>query len=501
MAGAALCGAALALTLPPFDVLPALIAYSGLVLILDAGDRHATHPLWDRLWVGLSFGFAYHLAGLWWIGAAFLVDAEAFAALLPLAVIGLPLLLAPFHGLAAVLAGLAPPGLGARTVALAGALATTEWLRGFAFTGFPWNVPAVQLSGSLTLVQGVAVVGIVGLAPLAVLLGAAPALLVRRRIALVSVIAAVTGVVALYGFARLGNDAVPLTDTNLRIVQPAVPQEQKWDSQYTADIWRRLLQMTAAYSPDGTRPSVVIWPETALPFIYRVPSFEQSELSAALGTGRTLVTGGVDIEDSPEGERASNSIFVIDDEGFVSDRYDKAHLVPFGEYLPLSNLFGRVGLQALASRANVFQAGNPRTVLSVPGLPRARPLICYEAIFRRPPTLENPQWNLNLTNDAWFGNTPGPYQHLRHVVLRTIEDGRTTVRAANTGISGVIEPYGNIKFTIPIGQIGFRDVSLFERVHTPYTWLGNGPFTFLMLLLLAWVVWRRRQLTVPSDPR
>ncbi|WP_162409726.1 apolipoprotein N-acyltransferase [Acuticoccus sediminis] len=489
---AVLCGAVLALTLPPFDILPALAAYSGLALLAAAGDACARRRIWHRAALGAAFGFGFHLAGLWWIGEAFLVDAEKFGALLPLAVVGLPLLLAPFHALAVALAGFAPRGFARRTVALCAALALTEWLRGFAFTGFPWNIPAAQISSWLPLVQPAALVGVAGLAPFAVLLGCLPALLLAREWRVSGAVLALTAVIAAYGANRLTQEAQPLDGARVRIVQPSIPQNEKWRASSRADIWTRLLDLTAEPGEDGTRPPVVVWPETALPFIYRTPSLEQYDLARALGPGRTLITGAVELERTDAGERATNSIFVINEDGERIDRYDKAHLVPFGEYLPFSGVLSWLGLDALAAGSSEFASGDPRDILQVPGLPDARPLICYEAIFAQPSGGNRPKWIVNLTNDAWFGDTPGPYQHLRLVRLRAIESGLPTVRVANTGLSGLIDPYGRVMNEILLNQLAFRDISLSESVSTLYSRVGNGPFFLIVALLLAWVASRRR---------
>ncbi len=491
---AALCGAVLALTLPPFDALPALAAYSGLVLLAAAGDTCAKRPVLHRAMLGAAFGFGYHVAGLWWIGEAFLVDAATYGSLLPLAVIGLPLLLAPFHALAVAAAGWAPSGFAQRAVALAGALTLTEWLRGFAFTGFPWNVPAVQVSSWLPLVQPAALVGVVGLAPFVVLIGMWPALLAMRCWRLAGFVLVVVAAAIGYGESRLATEATTVGGARIRLVQPAIPQREKWDRAQRYNIWATLLELTAAPADEGERPDVVVWPETALPFLYRTPSMEQQQLSRALGPGRTLVTGAIEVETTDSGQRATNSIFVIDSAGVVVDRYDKAHLVPFGEYVPFASLLSRLGLGALAAGTNTFTSGNARDVLQVPGLPPARPRICYEAIFPQPGGRHTAQWILNLTNDAWFGDTPGPYQHMRHVVLRSIESGLPTVRVANTGISGTIDAFGRVKHEILLSRLAFRDIWLNESVSTLHARTGNAPALLVVAAMLAWVVSRPRRI-------
>ena len=480
---AAVSGAILAFTLPPFGVLPALAAWSALLALVAAGEARATRGIVERALLGFAFGFGYHLAGLWWVGAAFLVDAEAFGALLPLGVVGLPLLLAPFHALAVALTGLAPAAFAWRAVALAAAVAGSEWLRGVLFTGFPWNVAGVQLTSVSALAQGASVVGVAGLAPLAVLIGAVPALLMTRSARRVGVpcILGLTAAVALFGAVRMAS--APASDPDapaVRVVQPAVPQNAKWDPTRREAIWARLLRLTAP----GGRAGVVIWPETAIPFLWRAPSVQSAELAVALA-GRTLVTGAVVMEARGEGARAANSVLVIGPEGSVDQRYDKVRLVPFGEFLPLASLLERMGLTALVQSASPFAAGAGRAPLDLPGLPGALPLICYEVIF--PPGHVDPSVGLvvNVTNDAWFGDTPGPRQHFHHTRLRAIEGGLPVVRVANTGISGVIDGVGRVTHRLPLGVQGAFEASVPPPVSAPYARLGDGPLLIILALALG----------------
>ncbi|WP_420394625.1 apolipoprotein N-acyltransferase [Acuticoccus sp.] len=478
-------GAALALSLPPLDLLPAVAAYGVLLALAEASDDVVRRPLLARAVLGAAFGFAYHLAGLWWIGAAFLVDAPTYGALLPFAVIGLPLVLAPFHGAALALAGLACGGPVVHAVGFAAALGLTEWIRSFAFTGFPWNVPAVQLSGSLELAQAVSVVGLAGVTPLVVLLGAAPVLLLRGRRLAAGAILSGAALVFVGGAVRLAQ--APATDgPRVRIIQPAIPQREKWDPAHAPQIWRTLLALTAAPAEEGARPGVVVWPETALPFLYRTPSAVQAELIAALG-GSTLITGTVEVERGAGSDMVTNSIAVIGPDGIPLGRYDKAHLVPFGEYVPFAPLLERLGLTALAGATADFTPGEATATLAVPGLPPARPLICYEAIFPQAGVIQPAAWIVNVTNDAWFGDTPGPHQHLQLAVLRAIEAGTPIVRAANTGISALIDAYGRVPDNLQLNRRDRLDVRVPQSVHTVYHQAPRAPIVVMTGLLLGLV--------------
>jgi apolipoprotein N-acyltransferase len=473
---AAVSGATLALTLPPFDLLPALAAWSGLlVLLLEADGRRASL---QRALIGGSFGFGYHLAGLWWIGAAFLVDADVFGAFLPFAVIGLPLLLAPFTAAAAALVGLAPSGAGPRAIALAVAVSLTEWIRGVVLTGFPWNVAGEGLTASTLLSQGASAVGVAGLAVPAVLAGCLPVLVLRRAWRTAALSLALLAGLALYGWHRLATapgtgDERPL----VRIVQPSVPQSLKWDAAAAPTTWRRLLDLTAA--PGA--PDVVVWPETAFPFFYRTPGLAQFDLADALPDGATLLAGAAMEDDG----RYTNSILAIDGAGVVVDRYDKVKLVPFGEFLPFAGLLGRIGLAALAANASTFSAGAAPAVFARPGLPPVQPLVCYEVIFAHLKPGPPADWIVNATNDAWFGDTPGPRQHLRLAELRAIERGVPVVRAANNGISAIIDSEGRTVARLPLDARGIIDHRLPRSRGSLYERTGDAPLAVLWAVSIA----------------
>ncbi len=453
LALAAVSGVGLALAFPPYDLLPALAAYSALLVLLDAGETRVRRRGLERFLTGFAFGFGFHLMGLWWIGAAFLVDAEAYGWLMPFAVVGLPLLLAPFSGLAALLVGLAPRTYAWRAFALALSVAATELLRSVVFTGFPWNAAGIGLTQTILLAQSAAAVGVNGLAIPAVLIGALPVVLVERNSRWLAVpTGLILAAMATYGGYRLWTAPETAADAPLiRIVQPSVPQGDKWAEEQRADIWQRLITLTSEPGPpaadggDAPRPAVVVWPETAIPFLWRAPSEPQAQLAGALGPDTRLITGAIEMEGQPDGSvRYYNTMFVLSPEGRLVARYDKARLVPFGEYLPFSSLMARLGLSGLAANGGEFASGDGPVTLAADGVPPFQPLICYEVIFSHGASEPPVRWIVNVTNDAWFGNTPGPRQHLRHAQLRAIERGLPVVRAANNGISAFIDAEGRI---------------------------------------------------------
>jgi apolipoprotein N-acyltransferase len=319
-------------------------------------------------------------------------------------------------------------------------------------------------------------------------MGSLPALVCARGSRWMALpVMALGAALTLGGMMRLG--AAPPAGEGppaVRVVQPSVPQRHKWDPDHRAAIWHRLLTLTEGQGKGAAR--VVIWPETAIPFLYRTPSLEQAELAEAL-RGRTLVTGVVETAGAG---RATNSVLVIGPDGLVRQRYDKNHLVPFGEYLPLAGLLRRLGLSELVQASGAFVPGTGRAPLDLPGLPPATPLICYEVIFPGERADGPAHWIVNVTNDAWFGDTPGPRQHLRHARLRAVESGLALVRVANNGISAAFDPYGRPLATLPLDARGTFETPLPPRAAAPYAVVGDWPLLALFTAALAAALARRR---------
>lgn len=468
-------GALAVLALPPFNFFAVLfISFPVLVWLLDGASGSAERGLLGRMRpafaTGWWFGFGYFVAGLWWLGNALLVDANGLAWALPLAVFGLPAILALFYGLATATAWLLwSDGIG-RIAALGAAFGLTEWLRSFALTGFPWNAIGYAAMPVPLMMQSVEFVGIFGMSALTVFVFAAPALVGTRQGAVTGLVAALVLFSAHVGygwFALYRLDATPAVASNaiVRIVQPAIDQSAKWDLEERERIFARLLAFSAVPPREGEpRPTHIIWPETALPFLLTENPGALSRIADMLQIGQTLVTGAVRFEDGVGGapQRYYNTIYVIDDEGQIIGSADKAHLVPFGEYLPFETLLRRFGLTPVAETFGGFSAADRRGLLTLPGGFGVVPLICYEAIFPALSSVPEGRGDLllNLTNDAWYGMTPGPYQHLRQAQLRSVETRTPLVRAANNGISAVVDTGGRIIGGLPLGEAGVFDVAL-----------------------------------------
>lgn len=510
LGAAFLAGGVAALAMPPLALLPALaLSLPVLVFLIDgsaAGGR-GFRSLWSAGVVGWFFGFGYHLAGLWWVGTAFLVEADRFAWALPIAVLALPAGLALFTAVGAVLARLLWAPGSARILALAIGLTTAEILRGHLFTGFPWNLYGTALTQYPWLAQGAAFVGVYGLTFLALVAGASFAVFGdppdegSRRIGWPA--GAVLGLMclALAGGWRLTSTPIgEVAGVRLRLVQPNIPQDEKFRPEARDQVMATYLSLSdRATSPD--RMSIrdvthLIWPESAFPFYLIRDREALAEIGALLPEGTTLITGAIR-PDTPrlgrQDSRVFNSAYVIDHRGVIVDTYDKVHLVPFGEYLPFHDQLEAMGLEAITRIRGGFSAGTRRRTMDIPAGPPVGILICYETIFPGAATAPDrrPQWLLNLTNDAWFGLTPGPYQHLHQSLVRAIEEGLPMVRAANSGISAVIDPLGRTVASLALGTAGVLDTGLPRALPiTVYGRTGDAPL-WVILALGALMLLRR----------
>lgn len=491
-------GAVSALAFAPFDLVPVLfLTLPVLVWLIDGAVPPAGANLPRRLMpaaaAGWWFGFGFFLAGLWWIGAAFLVEAEIFAWLMPFAVLILPAGLALFWAAGAALARAVWPQGWPRILVLALALAGVEWLRGHVFTGFPWNALGYALMPVPALMQIAALVGLWGVTLLAVAIFAAPATLADARPGrprpwrFTALALALLAADAGYGALRLaGAPPDALAHVRVRVIQPAIDQRDKWAPDKAEAVFARYIELSrSATAPDRAGlegVSFLVWPESSLPFVLTDTPSALSAIADMLPPGTHLVVGAVRIEPPvPGGTRrqAFNSVYVLGDDGVILQSYDKTHLVPFGEYLPFQDVMESIGLSQLAPMEGGFAPGLSRKTVTLPGLPAFAPLICYEIIFPGAvlPEGERPEWLLNVTNDAWYGDTPGPRQHLRQAVVRAVEEGLPLVRAANSGISAVVDPYGRIERRLELGTSGVIDADLPQAAApTPYARWGDWLF-------------------------
>jgi apolipoprotein N-acyltransferase len=399
-----------------------------------------------------------------------------------------------------------------RLLTLTLALTASEWLRGHLLSGFPWNAFGYALTGSLTLAQGSALIGLWGLTFVAVYLFASPAVLAddttdHGRVWVAPVLAlGVLAALTAYGAVRLAQAPTTfVSGVRLRIMQPNLPQDDKFNYAAKQQVMSRYLALSERAAEPGSaglkEVTHLIWPESAFPFFLTREPDALAQIAALLANRTVLITGAARIaEPALDGQalRAFNSIYVIDRDGSILAVYDKVHLVPFGEYLPFQALLERLGLMQLTKVQGGFLAGDRRRALVLKDAPAFLPLICYEIIFpdEAVPKAERPDWLLNVTNDGWFGNSSGPYQHFQQARVRAIEQGLPLVRAANTGISAVVDPFGRIVTELPLGVEGVVDSGLPQRIE-PTLYLRGGDVLVKILFGVGFLVVIRRRLRSP----
>ncbi|MFC5584968.1 apolipoprotein N-acyltransferase [Nitratireductor kimnyeongensis] len=474
------------LSQPPFDFFAAcFVAFPVLVWLLDGavgegrGLRSLVIPAFKTGW---WFGFGYFMLGLWWIGTALLVDAENYAWAVPFAVVGIPAFLAIFYGLAALLSRFFWSDGIMRVISLAFFFGIIESIRGIVFTGFPWGAIGYAAMPTLLSMQSAKVLGLAGMNFLAVLVFSMPALLGTRRHLLIGSITAI-GLVTMqlaYGYLSLSREIRSDNFLPVRIVQPSIKQTEKWDSSEQTRIFNILLDLTRRQTAEGVeKPKLIVWPETAVPFLFTERPEALVQLGEALDEGQMLLTGAVRAEggDGLGPTRYYNSVVAIGQDGTIIDAVDKVHLVPFGEYVPFANLLNNLGIEEIVQSAGPFTAGGVRRPLTVFEGTRIMPFVCYEIIFPHlvAEVADQSDILVNVTNDAWFGVTPGPYQHFRQARVRAVENGRPLLRAANSGISAVIDSSGRIIDAFDLNAVGNLDLRM--PIEKPEKFYFENPGT------------------------
>ncbi len=438
--------------------------------------------------LGWCYGLGQFVVGLNWIATAFTYQAAMPAWLGWLAVVLLSLYLALWPGVATGLAWRLGKGDHARiTAALAATWLLTEWLRGWVFTGFPWNPLGAVWVPLPPISRVVALVGALGLSGLTILLAGAILMLAARRGRAAAALAAPALVLVVA--SSLLPSAPGATGQRITIVQPNIGQDEKWREGLEAA--HRVAHMARSGRPGtAAEPRLLLWPEAAVAEFLEEEPLVRRALTDVLGPRDLLLAGGVALQRNAAGEAvsATNSLFVLDAAGRIRTRYDKAHLVPYGEYLPMRPLLSLIGLSRLAPGDLDFQPGpGPRT-LDLPGFPAVGVQICYEIIFsgKVVDAAHRPAFLFNPSNDAWFGAW-GPPQHLAQARLRAIEEGLPVVRATPTGISAVITADGRLAASLPWRTAGTIDIRLPGALPpSPFARAGNLiPLTLALILIGA----------------
>lgn len=488
-------GLAAALAHPPFGVLPGLLGYALLLHLLDGVDE--SKPLRSGFWRGWLAGVGYFGLGTWWVGEAFLVDAANQGWMAPFAIVAMATGLALFWGLAALLYRLARPAGAWRLLTFAGAFAALEWTRGHILTGFPWNLPGETWRAGSAPSQAAALVGAYGLTWVTLAIAAAPALWRERRGGRIALVSAAVGLAGLYGYGAVALQRPEREErpVSVRIVQADIQQDVKWNAGRFAQIVEAYVSLTAR--PYAGKPTdLVIWPEGALPAAlndYLAPGtwVRQAIIDSVL-PGQTLLIGGYRYEGPVDKPVYYNSLVALRrtaNDVEVIGIYDKHRLVPFGEYLPAERFLTQIGFTSLAHLAESFSTGPRPAPLRVTPDVLTQPLICYESLFPGLARKNNDVRVLvNISNDAWFGVTSGPLQHLNLASYRAIERATPIVRATPTGVSAVIGANGQVLdgLRLGLGQQGVIDAQIPGRGQvTPFDNFGDAPFLALLLISMV----------------
>ncbi len=551
-------GALSVLSMAPFFFWPILFfTFPILVWLLDSAATSSLEAVkstrqmrWGELRTaavdGWWFGFGYFLFGLYWIGEAFLVEADIFGWLMPLVIVLMPAGLALFTAVTIAAARLFwPKGL-ARLFILAFVIGIGEWVRGHALTGLPWNVFGYAFTYPLSLMQTASLIGVYGMTLWVVLVCATPIVLLSdakpnsksfRNALLVSILIAGTPLLAMYVFGvnqLARNPTTFVSGVKLRLVQPSIPQREKWQGEKQSGIFEKHLALSRTNEQglfdDMAGITHVIWPEASMPFLPLKNPIALQRIKELLPDQSHLIAGALRVENAsastdeipyedprsapkpdtsaktgpgagtkkptekqqtqvPARPRVFNSLMSFNASGKLEALYDKTHLVPFGEYLPFRTTFEAIGLSSLTRLRGGFEIGpTPRPLIKIPGLPLAGVLICYEVIFPGQviATDKRPGLLINLTNDGWFGNTTGPYQHFHISRVRAVEEGLPLIRSANNGISGIIDPYGRTLSKMDLNVTGTIDNDLpAARPETLYAIWNDTLFMLNALVFLA----------------
>lgn len=464
-----------AFSFAPYFMLPLLII--GLSVLMYFINTTITRK--QLCSFAFIFGFGQGIMSLSWIVNALLID-KAFIIFIPLVLLGIGSFLGLFFLLPTIFASFAKQGV-PRWLAFGGWFTLFEWIRSWFLTGFPWNLIGYIWTNYPPMAQIASFFGVYGLSLITILTFSSFSFWPQKKLIYTSLITLI--VCYTVGSLRIYKDPHDFVwGVKLRLVQPNIAQTLKWDPQKAEENFSTLLRLS--YS-NNTEITHVIWPESAIPFLLEKNETVRLRLMSAVRQGATLITGALRIVDISQ-KQLANSIFIIDDLANIQGYYDKSHLVPFGEYIPLR---GILPLNKIVPINSDFIQGNGPITMQIPKAPTASPLVCYEAIF--PHTIvdqqKRPDWILNVTNDAWYGLSAGPYQHLAITQMRAIEEGLPFIRATNNGISAIINPYGEIIASLPLNRQGVLDSSLPKSLpKTIYARFGNSiplGLAFICVLL------------------
>ena len=480
------------LSLPPYYLFfVAIICFSGLFYLLTTSKNLKT-----SFALGYWFGVGHFALGFSWASNALLVDFNAFGWLYPISILASGAFFGLFSGFATIFT-CKFKSIFSKLLAFASFWTISEWLRSFVLTGFPWNLLGSILTFTPELYQSASIFGTYGLSLITILFCGSPVLFTSdhkptKTLAILLILfIPITNYV--YGYFRLQKltDKFTQQGINVRLIQPSIAQNLKWNKETLEQNFAKHIELSQQKGLENI--DIVIWGETASPFALDIDHYHRQQLLQAIPEHGYLITGVVRVQTSPYGHVIPyNSMLIFNKRGDIVDYYDKSHLVPFGEYIPLRQYLPS-WIKPITNTIANFQAGNGPRSINIPNIPSFGALICYEIIF--PSEITNkqnrPQWLINITNDAWYGDSAGPRQHFISTVLRAVEEGLTIVRVANNGISGAITPLGQILANMPLNHVGFLDIKLPQQLSTPTLYGQQGnliPLGLSIILILLGLI-------------
>lgn len=493
---ALLAGGFCSLAFAPFHFfIAAPISLSVFYFLLEEKDKKK-----DIFWLGFSYGFGYFLSGIYWIAISLLVDAASFGWLIPFALTLIPSTLAAYVALFAlsykfIIRKFSLNQTYQKIILFSVCWLFFEILRSLLFTGFPWNLLGYIWMFDVSFAQAAKVFGIYGLSVFAVLISLSPTLFFRNKKTagdkiFATILVCLFIVNFIFGYIYINKTELIEDDkVKLRLVQGNVAQAMKWNPEEKYRNFTKHIELTNSKSLEDI--AAVIWSETSVPYAIDDNSELMEKLQMVVPPRGVLITGGLRLgffdKEKTRLSDAWNSVFTIDKSGIIA-AYDKHHLVPFGEYIPWQKYLPFI--EKITDGAVGFSEGEGPQTLQAHGFSFS-PLICYEVIFSDEVLNKKsrPDLFVNVTNDAWFGNSSGPYQHLDIARMRTIEYGIPMARVANTGITAFIDPFGKIVERINLNQAGIIDVNLIKNlaptIYEKYSYL---PLTLLLLVMLMFLI-------------
>ena len=469
---------------PWFWIVTDFVAFSVLFYIL-LNSTTVKHLFVRSYW----FGFAHFAFGFSWIGNALLIDVKQLGWLYPITLVALGAFFGLFFAFPALFVMWGQKRW-QKWIIFGSAIVVFEWLRSFLFTGFPWNLLGYTFAFSDELIQGASVGGTYLLSLFAILLYTVGGLWLQKTdiksgIYISSGIVFLFCVLFFWGSWRLGANQLKETDVVVRIVQPSIPQTLKWNRMMMEENFSEYVRMSDINT--SVIPSFIIWGETASPFMLDRDDYHLQQILPVLKKGSYLVAGMISYQDTTEGVLPHNSMVLFNPEGKVVDYYHKSHLVPFGEYIPFRKYLPNF-IRPIANMIGTFGKGNGPKIIKIDGLPSLGGVICYEIIFPKEivDSKNKPEFLVNLTNDGWYGDSAGPHQHWVATKMRAVEEGIAVIRAANNGISGMIDALGREKALMKLNYKGVLDVKLNDGLvyNTLYSRFGNVLILTFCLILL-----------------